>query len=406
MALFQIIAHDIYNFDLYMSSVVLVSATIGQLLGSMFASFYCFVVQKLLLRLKIDTLCSLRAANMLLLLCLVFLFVGIGLYAQSVFLFSLFGFLTGICLGLFSPINAALLTNTISVENAAIANFLRRVMLNFGSSIAFVLISLLIDSPAVLFYSVALIFFCFGLLQVSRLGKKAGDSDAAKIHSKSFILPNKAIKDRNISKWLLATLITYIIFFQTISAYPVYLQNYAGVSAKQFSQYMILSTVIIFTLQFISPLLERKYSKNLLSMLSVVLVFLGIWMVTLGNMTMIIVMSVVIWSIGEIFVLGVTPLYAKVFSQGCSQKNLSYNSAYYMVCYIGKAVGPVVGSAIMANSTFGYFVTLLVLTLVACLLFMKIDLTGFCRKVDGSVANSDNIAINEARTVPQIELSR
>lgn len=71
-----------------------------------------------------------------------------------------------------------------------------------------------------------------------------------------------------------------------------------------------------------------------------------------------IVASVVIWSIGEIFLLGVTPIYAKLFAGNDRDKNLQYSSNYYAVCYLGKIVGPIGGSFLYSH--FHWHKTLLV----------------------------------------------
>lgn len=374
LALFQIIAHDSYKFDVLTSSIILVSATVGQLLGSVFATLFCYSIQNVIAWLKWERICSMKVSGLILIFSLSILFAGIGVSASNVLTFSVLGFLVGTCLGLFSPINAAVLTNNINVEDVATANFLRRVMLNVGACLAFILTSLLVETPERLFYCVAFIFFVFGIVQVVTMRLSSERTGSYAISSKNLLLPKEALANKNILRWLLGSLICYIIFFQTISAYPVYLQSYAGVSAQEFSQYMILSTVIIFGFQFISPLLERKYSLNRLSIISAVLMTIGILLVALGHSDLFIIVSVLIWSVGEIFLLGVTPLYAKVFSDGCGKKNLSYNSAYYTVCYIGKLVGPVGGSLLLTISRPGYFMMLILLAVIASVLFSVINL--------------------------------
>ena len=75
-----------------------------------------------------------------------------------------------------------------------------------------------------------------------------------------------------------------------------------------------------------------------------------------------------IWSIGEILLLGVTPIYAKIFSGNNKEKNLLYSSNYYAALYLGKLIGPLAFS--FCYSEFAMHKSLLLLILILSIIVM------------------------------------
>ncbi|MBV9576932.1 MAG: hypothetical protein JO149_09950 [Gammaproteobacteria bacterium] len=182
--------------------------------------------------------------------------------------------------------------------------------------------------------------------------------------------------------WMIAVFLSYVIFFQTISTQPIYLNDYVGITANHFSRLIIINVVIVITLQFVTPLLEKYLTISAISAIGTILIGIGLVFVIVHSYTFVIA-SVIIWSIGEIFLLGVTPIYAKVFAGNSKEKNLQYSSNYYAACYLGKIIGPLGGSFLYSH--FNWHDSLL-----GFLFFLSL-LTGFCFYYLGKMMEQTNL---------------
>lgn len=352
LSFIQIYFHEVYKYSVMQASILLGSATIGQFFGSLLSSKYVKLMNKLLIQFQ-SKVCPLHLSIFLLALCLGGLFISFNV-THNYLLFILLSFSLGILLALFSPINMALLTADTDLGDTVIVNFLRRWMLNIGACVAFGVMGYLMNNPHQLFYIVASVFFLISVLELSRLFKDESENHTVKTSINNFDIEHAS---KSVWLWMLGVFLSYIIFFQTISTYPIFLKDYANIDASHFSRLMIISVVMVLSLQFVTPVLEKRMSISAISAFGTILIGLGIAIVVIPSHK-IIVVSVIIWSIGEIFLLGVTPIYAKLFAGNDRDKNLQYSSNYYAVCYLGKIIGPLGGSFIYSH--FHWHKTLLV----------------------------------------------
>lgn len=339
LCLVQLYFHEVYKYSILQSSIILSSATFGQFVGSFISHYYVKLIKKLLSWLNFSSICSIRFSIFLLALSSGVLFVIFNLNPYYIG-FIILSFILGVFLALFSPINMALLTADISLEQAATVTFLRRWAYNFGACIAFITMGYMLRNPHQLFTIIAIAFFMVAALEACKLFKLDNKSGEVKGNSLNSTFDHTP---KFVWLWLFAVFLSAMVFFQTISTYPIYLQDYARIDTAHFSRLMMLSVILVLTIQFVTPILEKKVSISTISFIGVIFIGLGISMVLL-NHEMAIISSVVIWSIGEILLLGVTPIYAKLFAGENKEKNLQYSSNYYSIFYLGKIIGPVVGS--------------------------------------------------------------
>lgn len=361
LSFLQIYFHEVYHYSIYQSSILLGAATIGQLFGSMLSSQYVAIIDKFLSK----RYCSMRLSICLLAFSLSILFILFSLI-DNFYIFIVCSFFLGVLLALFLPINMTLLTIETTNETIASITFLRRWMLNLGACIGFSLIGILVDSYY-LFYNISAIFFFLGCIEYINLYK---GQKQLKISKNNLNNVNLEYLPGSVWLWLFSTFLAYVIFFQTISTYPIFLNDYAHINANDFSRLMIISVVTLLTFQFITPIIEKKISISVLSSFGILLIGIGLALVIIPSY-FIVILSVIVWSIGEIFLLGITPIYAKIFAGNDREKNIQYSANYYVVCYLGKILGPIMGSFMYSNLVTHYlvFILFLFLSMLSALCF-------------------------------------
>ena len=102
---------------------------------------------------------------------------------------------------------------------------------------------------------------------------------------------------------------------------------------------------MVVAFQFILPTLESRFGLTMLSVAGTFFIGFGLWSLVF-HITFMPVVSVILWSIGEILVFGIIPVYIKVFSRGQPEKEEKFSSMYYSTYYLSRCIGPVIGSAI------------------------------------------------------------
>ncbi len=338
--LLQIYFHEVFHYSVLQAAIILGAAGSGQLIGSFCANFYLKLIKHLFHAYKVTARSATRCSLMLLSAATTILFILFTM--NSYYLpFVFISFLLGITLSLFYPIIQSVLFENLSVSQAVAASSLKRLALNLGVGVSLTLISFVTHHPKILFLSIACLMLIPTLLFLSQLTKHSiFDSD-----DKTIKASNKfSLKfSKPIILWGITIFLGTAIFFQTISVYPMYLHDYYGIDTALFGRLMLINIFMVLAFQFVAPLVERKLGIHFISALGMGIMSVGIGMVLFHSFS-IVILSFVIWSIGEIFYLGMITVYIKMFSINDPQKSLIYSSYYFFLFYLGKTLGPILGS--------------------------------------------------------------
>ena len=356
LSFIQIYFHEVFKYSVMQASILLGAATLGQFIGSLFSRKCVNYVERILARLD-NQICSMRLSISILAIFIGILLIGFNVN-HTYYGFILLSFLLGISLAIFSPINMVLLTVKASLEETVTVTFLRRWTLNIGSCIAFSLMGYLVHNPHQMFYTVATVFICIGIFELLRISRTKQIPQTIKAGIGNLSLANNS---STVWIWLIAVFLSYVIFFQTISTYPIFLQDHMNIDASHFSRLMLINVIMMIAFQFIAPIIEKRMSISNISAIGTLLIGV-VLAVTVIHSYGVVIASIVIWSIGEIFLLGVTPVYAKLFAGNDKEKNLQYSSNYYAACYLGKIIGPLAFS--YCYSSFAMHKSLLLLLLL------------------------------------------
>jgi hypothetical protein len=141
----------------------------------------------------------------------------------------------------------------------------------------------------------------------------------------------------------------FLAYSQISSTYPIYLLSYHGVVSGHFSRFMLINIAVVLFLQFFVPFLDRKFGTGKIAMLGGISLAIGLCLI-LFNTSTVVALSFVIWSVGEILFFGVSPVYIKRFSLLNGSDSLRFSSKFYMMYYLAKMFGPIVGSYVYIHS--------------------------------------------------------
>lgn len=336
--LLQLYFHEVFHFSVVQASILLGSAGAGQLFGSFLANAFVRAISRALALLGTQKISAVRFSVVIVAFASAVLFMLFSMTNQYGS-FLILSFFLGVSLSLFYPIIQAVLFEGKDLQQSVGVSSLKRWSLNIGVALSLTMISFMTRSPHILFTCIAGLMFLAMVISCCKLGQ-------ASIFDKKEISKTGDFRfhlSPPVAMWLLGVFIGYYIFFQVISTYAVYLHVYYHVDSSVFSRLMLINVFMVLVFQFVAPLLEKRMSIHAISALGVVLMGLGISMIVFHSPVLVPV-SFVIWSVGEIFFMGMTPVYIKIFSQGNEESSLKYSSYYFTAFYLAKMVGPMIGS--------------------------------------------------------------
>ncbi len=338
--LLQLYFKEVFHYTILQASFILGAAGGGQLFGSFFTNSYVKIMRQIVRRGGYESISAIRLGLFSLSVMTAILFALFAINSYYPF-FILMSFLLGVFLSLFYPIVQAVLFENLSISQTVLASSLRRWAVNVGVGISLTLISFATHHPKILFLTLAVLiaiaafFFCFRLRT-----KTIFDNENKTVKANNAFQLNFS---RKIIAWGIGIFLGTAIFFQTISVYPIFLHDHYGMGSSLFSRLMLINVFMVLIFQFIAPYFEKRLSIHTLSALGMLIMGIGIGLVLVHSFN-IVILSFILWSIGEIFYMGMVPVYSKIFAAGDEQSSLQYSSYYYFLFYLGKMVGPIVGS--------------------------------------------------------------
>lgn len=170
-----------------------------------------------------------------------------------------------------------------------------------------------------------------------------------KVHSKRNYQPASPdsviispYKDRIFLILLGLTFIIGMIFFQLFSTWPFFLKEHYALIEDQVGTLIGINGILIVVIEM--PLIHRLEKRNIMKVIQVGILFLfgGFSLIGLGNCYEFAILTVIIWTMGEILVL--TLLATAVANRVSANNRGKYMGVYSFVFGAAFVVGPMIGT--------------------------------------------------------------
>lgn len=269
-------------------------------------------------------------------------------------------FLLGIVGELYRPAAAALLGDLVSEEQRVAAFGMYRFAINLGFGLGPATAGFLADRSFFWVFAIdAATSFVYGIVALVALPHGLRSSATSEKPAEGLRL---ALRDKPFMLFLLATLCMTWIEFQLSSTLPLYIQS-LGHSAATFGMLMSVNGIMIVVLELALIAWTQKFAPQPMIALGYALTGIGFALTGVSETVPLLVMTVVIWTIGEMIYAPVTGAY--VTSLAPERYRGRYMGLWHLMWSMGMLIGPVTGTALFAYEPALLWVACLFLGLLA-----------------------------------------
>ena len=186
------------------------------------------------------------------------------------------------------------------------------------------------------------------------------------------IIHSHVLKDKRFVYTLLAILPIPIIYFQNLGAYPLFLVNDLGFATSIYGLLFAINTVLIILIEVPLNNSMSKWSERKSMRLGAILIGIGFGAMAFANGLIFIIITIVIWTFGEMIFFPVTTSYIssiapeKKRGEYMGYYQMTFSTAFLIGPWLGTLVFEYYGSVILWTGTF-------VLSLITILLLLKPD---------------------------------
>ncbi|MGB5896093.1 MAG: MFS transporter [Ignavibacteriaceae bacterium] len=311
---------------------------------------------------------------------------GVFLFAYSMvtdlYLFILLSFIFAVISEAFRPASMSFISNNIESERRKTAFALHRLAINLGMSIGPVLGGILSQiNFSLLFYfdgttSLMAGFFLIAIrLKSQRVLPEPEAIDGEAVKEGNTISP---FRNKKFIYFMLALIPVLIIFFQHIGALPLFFVEEIGLSKSTFGFLMATNTVLIILIEV--PLNDsmRLWKAWKALTLGSFLAALGFGMMAFITQTPFLVLSIIIWTFGEMIVFPTAGDYVAQVSP--ENRRGEYMGYFQMAFSFSFMVGPLVGNRVFENfGSFSLWIGCFVLGLISALMMIRLKKDTFIK---------------------------
>lgn len=280
--------------------------------------------------------------------------------------------LAGLTSELYRPASAALLTDLTIAGQRIPAFATYRLAINLGAAFGPAVGGLLAGYSFVwIFVGDAVTSVAFGIVALTALPRDRRLSHSTAARSVGF---GPVLKDRSFVLFLVASLLGALVYFQSTSTFALQVKAY-GFSDAVYGMLISLNGLVVLLLELpITSLTQRPKAYSTM-MLGLVMVGGGFFAVSFGSALWLLVLSVVVWTLGEIVYAPV----ASAFVADSAPEDLRgrYQGAWGVTYGLGLVLGPSLGSFIFSkNPVTLWTVCLVVSGSAAAILFVMNHIHG------------------------------
>lgn len=247
------------------------------------------------------------------------------------------------------PASLAALTGSLPPEKRTAAIALNRLAINLGMSVG----------PAVggflAMASFPLIFVVDGLtslaaglgltLAIWKLGLRRHEDRAAEHAALSGSVPRGVLRDRRMLAFLAGLFLLGVVFLQHEAALPVYLVNDLGLPTSFYGMIFAVNTAMIVLLEVPLNLAMAGWPHRRTLVLGAALCAAGFGALVLASGPVGVVLTVVVWTFGEMIFFPVSATYVSELAPPGRQG--AYMGAYSMAWGLAFTLGPAAGTALL-----------------------------------------------------------
>jgi len=304
---------------------------------------------------------------------------GVFLFAYSMvtdlYLFILLSFLFAVISEAFRPASMSFISNNIGSERRKTAFALNRLAINLGMSIGPVLGGILSQiNFSLLFYfdgatSLAAGFFLIAIrLKSQEVLPEPEKIDGEAVKAINTISP---FGNRKFVYFMLALIPVVVIFFQHIGAMPLFFVEELGLSKATFGFLMATNTVLIILIEVPLNDAMRFWKPWKALALGSFLAALGFGMMAFITQIPLLVLSIAIWTFGEMIVFPTAGDYVAQISP--ENRRGEYMGYFQMAFSFSFMVGPLVGNRVFETlGSFPLWIGCFALGLISALMMLKL----------------------------------
>jgi predicted MFS family arabinose efflux permease len=269
----------------------------------------------------------------------------LNFFSQPVILFILM-LIDGFFIGAFRPANTLNLLQHCSVADRTKVNGLARVAVNLGMGIASVMGgTLALLSYNFIFWFSAITSWVAALILIyfSDLFKSATPVEKTKHESN-----NSLWSDKGIMFIYLFLLLNCLVFFQSWSTFPIYLNKYCHIGADGFGYLFLLNCLMIVFLEV--PILNaiQHYNQLTISAIASIILCSSYSILVLSTSALIAALSTILLTVGEILLFSTVLI---LVINRCNEKQKGHAIGIYQTVFAASNLfAPLVGSFIYAKS--------------------------------------------------------
>jgi MFS family permease len=275
---------------------------------------------------------------------------------------------------MFRPASATLVTTSVQPEQRKTGFALFRQAINIGMSVGPALGGFLAEvSFFYIFLIDGLTSLAGGIIAVAGLQKRKGKAESPKSDNSAPAGSSFALKDRPYVYFLIALLPIIITFFQHISTMPLYMVQDLKLSPAKYGLSFTFNTILVILFEVPLNIYTSHWSFRRSLSLGSMLIALGFGSMVLATDFLTVLLTVVIWTFGEmIFLPGCAAYVAEIAPPN---RQGQYMGFYTMAFSVAFTIGPWLGTALMEKySAPVMWIVMLVLGLISTVMFLRLKL--------------------------------
>jgi len=294
-------------------------------------------------------------------------------FADNLLLLNIAAFFWGVFLFLFRPANQVWMLSLVPAERRVQMTNVRRMILNAGVGVGFIINGFLSHyNFKLVFYLLTAIALMLGSLMIYCFRYVGRVAHQQKVLSVKQSVPQQASA---VYLMYISVFIVSVIYAQLRSNYPIYLHQVFYLDPRSFGLLFSLSTLLIVVLQI--PIINwmSRYRQRTGIALGALFVGSGMVLMTLGNTIGYAIISVIIWTFGEILFFPL--IQVAIFNAATERTRVLYMGFYQFIFASGIVLGPIGGSLI-----YHYFSAMLLWWICGLLGFVAMLICFTLRKND------------------------
>lgn len=280
----------------------------------------------------------------------------------------------------FRPANLSLISFETSTEQRKTAFALNRLAINLGMSIGPVIGGFLTQVDySLLFYVNGASSILSGLfLSLVKIERKNTNEVSESINLNENTIGNKKqfnlFGDKRFLFFMLALIPVNLVFFQFLGGLPLYIVNELHYSEATFGMLMSINTIMIVLIEVPLNNAMSHWDDRKSLVLGSLLAAVGFGMMSLSSSLIWLIITIVIWTFGEMIFFPSSASYSTVISP--EERRGEYMGYYQMVFSFAFMFGPWLGAVVLdkLNSTIlwgGAFILALISTVMFVLMMRR-----------------------------------